>query len=562
MLPKDYTHFYKNDARDVLIEGVNQLANMVNVTLGAGGRLVAIENTFKEPYLTKDGVTVAKRLKVRAPYHIGAAMLRRAAEKLGNEFGDGTSTATCMTQALVNAGRDLIEKKGLNTRQLVYALEQKKEAALYILERQRNALSKDFKPEHIVMTSTNNDKEITETIMAAYEVVGNDGLILVEESKSTDTSIQLSEGYAYDTGYLSGQFIKDVSALSITIKDAKILLYDRKLERLEHIKDLMLELANNNYANKENKGLVIIADDFDPQVLAMLVMNNKREYLNICAIKAPSFGENRYFMLEDIAALTGGTVISQNNGLAISDLRYEDLGTAEEIYITSDSFIIKRPEIDVERVAKRVDHASAQYKDDSTILWAREQARKRMAKLMSKTAVIMVGGTSDLDVKEKMDRYDDAIKALMVALRGGVLPGGGVALLNARVAENIDDWAATVINKALYAPFKQIMDNAGIMPKERMALLKEIGNEKFYTLKMKYNEAKDPNLTYLTPFLAVSNKLADTQCIDPYLVTKACIETAVAIGTAILLTAGVVQSEVALSGQDLLTSEHIDSVNG
>jgi chaperonin GroEL len=568
MQAKEYTNHYKNDARDVLIEGVNQLADMVNVTLGAGGRLVAIENTFKEPYLTKDGVTVAKKIKIKPPYHLGAAMLRRAAERLGNEFGDGTSTVTCMTQSLVNSGRDLILKKGLNTRQLVYDLEQKKGLVLENLRHQKKDLTDDVRPEHIVLTSTNNDTEITTTIMNAYASVGSEGLILIEESKSMDTLVQLTSGYAYDRGYVSSQFIKDNASLSITMNDVKFLLCDRKIERTEQVKDIILQIGMSNRMNKTNTSLVIIADDFDPQVLAMLIMTNRNyDGLGICCIKAPSYGENRFFMLEDIAALTGATVISQNNGLSLGDLRYEDLGSAGQVFISSEQFIIKEPSLDEERVNKRIEHANAQYHNDSIILWEREQARKRMAKLMSKTAIIMVGGTSDLDVKEKMDRYDDAIKALMVSLKGGIVAGGGVAMLQSRLQEKENDWAATMLNKALYAPFKQIMDNAGVMPKERVSVLEAIRSGKFYTLKMKVNRENDvcdlsSNCKYISPFLAISDSLRDTQCIDPYLVTEACVNTSVAIATSILLTAGIVQSEVALSNQQLQLAEEIDMING
>jgi chaperonin GroEL len=492
-------------------------------------------------------------------------MLRRASEKLGNEFGDGTSTVTCMTQSLVNSGRELIEKKGLNTRQLVYELEQKKGLVLEALRHQRKQLDNDIRPEHIVLTSTNNDTEITNTIMEAYKAVGEEGLILMEESKSVDTLVQLSSGYSYDKGYISSQFIKDNASLSINMTDVRFLFCDVKIERTEHIKDIILQIGMANRANSTNTSLVIIAEDFDPQVLAMLIMTN-RNYngVPICCIKAPSYGENRFFMLEDMAALTSGTVISQNNGLSIGDLRYEDLGSAGSIYISAEEFIIKEPNIDEARVNKRIEHANAQYHNDTDILWAREQARKRMAKLMSKTAIVLVGGTSDLDVKEKMDRYDDAIKALMVSLRGGIVAGGGVAMLNSRLPEKENDWASTILNKALYAPFKQIMDNAGVMPKERQSVLESIKQGKYYTLKMKGNmgQPTDSNLKFLSPFLAVSDSLKATQCIDPYLVTEACINTSVAIATSILLTAGIIQSEIALSEQHMETSREIDEING
>lgn len=517
---KGETLFLGDEAKESLIKGVNLMADAVCATLGPGGRNILIEDTMGNPYVTKDGVTVAKSLHLKPPYNMGAYLLKRAAERLGEKCGDGTTTTTALTQKMVTEGFSLLKEKKINPKVLLYQMNkaynliQDKLSKMVISEGEYNV-------QDIAYTSSNGDKEMTQLIIEAFEATGPDGLILVDESRSSNSFINKTNGFLYDKGYVSSQFNLDKQNTSISLENCKILIHDKKIERIEHIKDVILRVAKNE------ESILIIAEDYDPQVLTMLIMNARSYGLKVVAVKAPSYGENRYHNLEDIAALTSGTVISQNNGLTISDIRYEDLGTCDLVKVSAESFILLNPQIDEERHLSQLRHAEAQMNNVQLTKWEIEQAKARLARLRNKVVTILVGGMTDVDVKEKKDRYDDAIKALFVAIKHGIVPGGGLALLGSRVNEKEGDYGTTVMNKAIYEPFRRILSNAGFNTKEVLNGLKEY---RFYNVE-------NDSIKY-------TNSLKDTKCIDPYLVTAESLKTALSVAGSILLNEGIILQDL------------------
>lgn len=517
---KEQKLFYGENAREILREGVNLLGHMVGATLGAGGKLVVIGQESMNPTTTKDGVTVAKNVRLDSPYDLGANMVKMAANRLHKRAGDGTTTATVMAQALINNGFNMLEKKRIPVRTLVSQLNAAKDSALLALEKQRLVKGDGFRIQDIIEISTNSDSEITNLIYKAYEEVGDHGLILVEESKTQESFLQLKDGYAWDSTLITESFMNDKTVNYIKFENPLILLYDKKVEQIEPLKDILMQ------AHDEDRPIVIIAEDFDTQVIQLLIMNNQRGILKCAAIKAPGYGSLRDENLNDIAAITGATLITANVGLSIRDVRYDDLGTCGSLTIKHDSFIIQDPNIDKERLASQIAQAKLQVNINKDHTFLEDLYAKRLARLTNSSVNIMVGGLTELEVKEKMDRYDDAIKALIIAIKHGIVPGGGVALLRSQVTENPGDYGATLLNKALFEPFKMILFNANINDNTlKDTLTKE---KKYYKLN------KD------TLLLSLYDNVMDSGCIDPYEVTKEVIITSVSVAISILLTEGII----------------------
>jgi len=529
------TLYLYDEAKEILIEGVNMLASAVGSTLGPGGRNILIENTMGEPYVTKDGVTVAKSIHLKPPYNMGAALIKKASERLGEKIGDSTTTTTVLTQKMVNEGFRMIKDKHINPKVLFSQMKEVHDTMQELLLKQ--VINPDeYNVADIAYTSSNGDTDMTNTIVEAFNKTGSDGLILVDESRSGNTYIQETNGFQYDKGYVSPQFNMNKDTTTITLENARILIHDKKIDRLEYIKDVLLKVAKNE------ESIVLIAEDYDPQVLAMLIMNVRSYGLKAVAIKAPSYGENRYTNLEDIAALTSGIVISQNNGLSLSDLRYEDLGKCETIKVTEDSFTLINPEIDQARYDLQKQHAEYQFSNTNLNRWENDQAKARLARLRNRVVTIMVGGITDVDVKEKKDRYDDAIRALSVAVKHGIIPGGGISLMNCRVNETdkFNSLGATVMNKAVYEPFRLILFNAGFSTKEVLTLLK---TNKYYNIE-------GDSIKY-------TNDLKSTRCIDPYLAASESLKTALHVAGSILLNEGIVMQDLKFDAQGADVSQVI-----
>lgn len=536
--------FYNDQARAVLTAGVDMVADLVTATIGPGGNTIVLENGIGDPAITKDGVTVAKNINPKSPFHVGANLIKRASKKIADDYGDGTSTAALLTQTVIHTMTDIEtqHKKENNNIHLnknivfKYLLDLKNEIKSELEKLKinpRDTAQVDVKD--VIYTSTNGDEELTNIISEAYEQVNADGLILVEESKSIHTTLEPSLGYMWDKGYISPQFLKDKTSNVLKMSDVYYMLINSKLERFEHIKPVLLEIA------EKKASLVIIADDYDSQVLEQLVANSMGGYLNIVCVRSPSFGESRTFNMEDMAAITNATLIGPTTSLNPWDLRFEDLGYSNEVIIKSDSITIIFPELNEEKLILQKKQCLSILEVTGISTWEKDQTEKRYARLNSKTITVKVGGYTDLEVKEKIDRYDDAIKALRVAVNTGVLPGGGISLLKVglnlkerfkNTVKNIDanKDAAMIIAIALCdASFKKVLENCSLDFDKNLEMFTALynGNSNlFFSIKDGI------------PFYTAS--LKDAKCLDPFMVTTAALDTAISLGISLLSSKGLV----------------------
>jgi chaperonin GroEL len=447
------------DARRALLRGVNKLADAVKITLGPKGRNVVLEKKFGSPVVTKDGVTVAKEIELEGLEKVGAAMLREVASKTSDVAGDGTTTATVLAQAIVREGiRNVTAganpmgiKRGID-KAVVRAIEELK------------ALSKPVKGEMIAQVgaiSANNDKTIGEIIAEAMKKVGKDGVITVEEAKSIETSLEVVEGMQFDRGYLSPYFVTDPERMECILEDAYVLLNEKKISSMKDLLPLLEQVA------KSGRPLLVISEDVEGEALATLVVNKLRGTLSAGAVKAPGFGDRRKAMLEDIAILTGGKVISEDLGIKLENVRLEDLGRAKKITIDKDNTTIVEGGGKQEDIAGRVKQIRTQV-EETTSDYDREKLQERLAKLVGGVAVIKVGAATETELKEKKARVEDAMHATKAAAEEGIVPGGGVAYFRAGVAlndmslEDKDEQVGVVIvRRALEEPLRQIANNAG-----------------------------------------------------------------------------------------------------
>ena len=512
--------FYGEEARDILAKGVNLLGNMVGASLGPGGRLICIGQESLQSTVTKDGVTIAKHMKLDSPYNLGAEMIQQAAQRLLRQVGDGTTTTTILTQALVNNGFAMLYKKKLNVRILINQLNRALKESMQLLEKQRLKGGDQFDIKDVIDISTNGDEEIIDLIYQAYQEVGDHGLILVEESKGLNSFLQKTSGYQWETPMVSEQFMKDKSIDYIKLNNAKILLYDKRLEQIEPIKDILIQCS------EEGIPLIVIAEDFTPEVISLFLMNCQRNILEVYPVKAPGYGTLLYHNLEDIAALTSATLITNNRGLSIRDSRWEDLGSTSSVIIRHDSITVEDPLIDKDRLLDQMAEAQLAVDLAGNHMFLDDLYKKRVARLTASAVSIMVGGVSDLDVKEKMDRYDDAIRAMQAAIKDGIVPGGGVALLRSQVQELPGDFGSTLLNKALFEVYRTILRNASI---EDTSLKDMLTREKKY-----YRIDKD------TLEISIYSSIKESRVIDPFMVVYEALRTAVSIATNILLTEGLI----------------------
>lgn len=453
---------FSADARERLLRGVDVLANAVKVTLGPKGRNVVIEKSFGAPRITKDGVTVAKEIELEDKYeNLGAQLLREVASKTNDLAGDGTTTATVLAQAIVREGAKAVAAS-LNPLDLKRGIDLAVAEAIKDIEKRARKVQSSEEVAQVGTISANGDVEIGKIIANAVKKVGNDGVITVEEAKSLDTELDVVEGLQFDRGYLSPYFVTNSEKLLVEFEDPYILIHEAKLSSLHPLLPVLEAVAQSG------KALLIIAEDVEGEALATLVVNRLRGGLKIAAVKAPGFGDRRKAQLEDIAILTGGQTISEDLGIKLENVTLSQLGRAKRVRIDKENTTVvggagKRKDIDA-----RIAQIRAQV-EDTTSDYDREKLQERLAKLSGGVAVIRVGGATEVEVKERKDRVDDALNATRAAIAEGIVPGGGVALLRAKTAigrlthANPDVQAGiNIVLKALEAPIRQIAENAGV----------------------------------------------------------------------------------------------------
>ncbi len=453
---------FSTDARDRMLRGVDILANAVKVTLGPKGRNVVLDKSFGAPRITKDGVTVAKEIELEDKFeNMGAQMVREVAQKTNDNAGDGTTTATVLAQAIVKEGTKAVAA-GMNPMDLKRGIDIAVAAVIKDIERRAKKVGSSSEVAQVGTISANGDATIGKMIAQAMQKVGNEGVITVEEAKALDTDVEIVEGMQFDRGYLSPYFITNADKMTAELDDAYILLHEKKLTALQAMLPVLEAVVQSG------RPLVIVAEDIEGEALATLVVNKLRGGLKVAAVKAPGFGDRRKAMLEDIAILTGGQLISEDLGIKLESVTLAMLGRAKKVIIEKEKTTI----VDGAGKKKEIEARVAQIKtqiDETTSDYDKEKLQERLAKLAGGVAVIRVGGATEIEVKEKKDRVDDALNATRAAVEEGIVPGGGTALLRAKKAvgkltnANADVQAGiNIVLKAVEAPIRQIAENAGV----------------------------------------------------------------------------------------------------
>jgi chaperonin GroEL len=452
---------FSADARDKLLRGVDILANAVKVTLGPKGRNVVIEKSFGAPRITKDGVTVAKEIELADRFeNMGAQMVREVASKQNDATGDGTTTATVLAQSIVREGGKAVAA-GMNPMDLKRGIDLAVEAVVADLKKNSKKVTSNAEVAQVGTISANGDVSVGKMIAEAMQKVGNEGVITVEEAKTAETELDVVEGMQFDRGYLSPYFITNAEKMVAELEDPYILVFEKKLSSLQAMLPILEAVVQTG------KPLLIIAEDVEGEALATLVVNKLRGGLKVAAVKAPGFGDRRKAMLEDIAILTAGTMVSEDLGIKLESLTLKELGRAKKVRIDKETTTIVDGSGKKKDIESRVNQIKAQV-EETTSDYDREKLQERLAKLAGGVAVIRVGGATEIEVKEKKDRVDDALNATRAAVEEGVLPGGGIALLRAIAAldkiktDNTDQKTGVeIVKKALQAPARQIIENAG-----------------------------------------------------------------------------------------------------
>jgi len=508
------------DARDQLKKGVDELANAVKVTLGPKGRNVIIEKKFGAPHITKDGVTVAKEVELSDPFqNTGAQLVKSVASKTGDDAGDGTTTATVLAQAIVGVGLKNVTA-GANPMDLKRGIDKAVAKVVESIKSQAETVGDNYdKIEQVATISANNDPVIGKLIADAMRKVSKDGVITIEEAKGTDTTIGVVEGMQFDRGYLSAYFVTDTEKMECVMEYPYILIYDKKISNL---KDFLPILEP---AVQSGRPLLVIAEDVDSEALTTLVVNRLRSQLKICAVKAPGFGDRRKAMLEDIAVLTGGVVISEEKGLKLEQATLEMLGTCDKVTVTKENTTIVNGAGQKELIQERVNQIKAEIKN-STSDYDKEKLQERLAKLSGGVAVLYVGAASEVEMKEKKDRVDDALCATRAAIEEGIVPGGGVTYIRAIDAlegmkgDNADETTGIeIIKRAIEEPLRQIVANAG---KEGAVVVQKVREGKG---DFGYNARTD-----------VYEHLHAAGVVDPAKVTRVALENAASIAGMFLTT--------------------------
>tara|TARA_R110002126_G_scaffold181187_3_gene329991 strand:+ start:14130 stop:15764 length:1635 start_codon:yes stop_codon:yes gene_type:complete len=508
------------EARDGLKRGVDALANAVKVTLGPKGRNVIISKSFGAPTVTKDGVSVAKEVELADELeNMGAQMVKEVASKTNDLAGDGTTTATVLAQAIVKEGLKNVAA-GANPMDLKRGIDKAVTAIVADLEKQAQEVGNSSeKIKQVAAISANNDDVIGDLIATAFTKVGKEGVITVEEAKGMDTYVDVVEGMQFDRGYLSPYFVTDADKMIADLENPYVLLFDKKISNLQEILPILEPVSQSG------RPLLIIAEDVDGQALATLVVNKLRGGLKIAAVKAPGFGDRRKAMLEDIAILTGGTVISEERGFSLENATLDLLGTAEGITIDKDNTTIVNGSGDADAIKARVNQIKSQI-ETTTSDYDKEKLQERLAKLAGGVAVLYVGAASEVEMKEKKDRVDDALHATRAAVEEGIVAGGGVAFVRAKkvlekiATDNLDETTGVqIINKAIEAPLRIIVENAG--GEGSVVLNKVLEGKKNFGYNAKTDEYVD---------------MLEAGIIDPKKVTRVALENAASVAGMILTT--------------------------
>lgn len=508
------------ESRDLLKKGVDALANAVKVTLGPKGRNVILSKTYGAPHITKDGVSVAKEIELECPFeNMGAQLVKEVASKTNDDAGDGTTTATILAQSIIGVGLKNVTA-GANPMDLKRGIDKAVKAVVTHIAGMAKEVGDDFqKIEHVAKISANGDENIGSLIAEAMRKVKKEGVITVEEAKGTDTTVEVVEGMQFDRGYISPYFVTNTDKMEVQMENPFILIYDKKISVLKEMLPILEQTVQTG------KPLLIIAEDIDSEALATLVVNRLRGSLKICAVKAPGFGDRRKAMLEDIAILTGGTVISEETGLKLENATMDMLGTAEKVTVDKDNTTIVNGAGNKEGIASRITQIKAQI-ENTTSDYDREKLQERLAKLAGGVAVLYVGAASEVEMKEKKDRVEDALSATRAAIEEGTVPGGGTAYIRAIAAleglkgENEDETTGIeIVKRAIEEPLRQIVANAG---KEGAVVVQKVkeGKDDFG-----YNARTD-----------VFENLYTTGVIDPAKVTRVALENAASIAGMFLTT--------------------------
>ncbi len=519
--------YFDVEARDKLKRGVDALANAVKVTLGPKGRNVVIGRKFGSPQITKDGVSVAKEIELKDPVeNMGAQMVKEVASKTADIAGDGTTTATVLAQAIIGAGLKNVAA-GANPMDLKRGIDKAViEVVKHLKKISKEVGSDNDKIKQIASISANNDETIGALIAQAMKVVGNDGVITVEEAKGTETEVRTVEGMQFDRGYLSPYFVTNAEKMITDMENPMILIYDKKISNMKELLPILEPVAQSG------KALLIIAEDVDGEALATLVVNRIRGSLKIAAVKAPGFGDRRKAMLEDIAILTGGQVISEERGLTLENATVDMLGTAEKIEIDKDNTTIVNGAGKKGDIKARIGQIKAQI-ESSTSDYDKEKMQERLAKLAGGVAVLYVGAASEIEMKEKKDRVDDALAATRAAVQEGIVPGGGIAFIRSLdalenlIGENDDETTGiAIVRRAVEEPLRQIIANCGGEGSVVVQKVKEGKNDFGYNARTEVYE-----------------NLYKAGVIDPTKVTRIAIENAASIASMLLTTECVIADE-------------------
>lgn len=517
---------FNTEAREKLKKGVSAISDAVKVTLGPKGRNVILEKKFGAPVVTKDGVTVAKEVELQDPVeNMGAQLVKEVASKTADDAGDGTTTATVLTQAIFNAGIKNVAA-GANPMDLKRGVDKAVKSVVENLRTQSREITGSNEIAQVATISANNDFEIGKMIADAMEKVGKDGVITVEEAKGTDTEVKLVEGMEFDRGYLSPYFVTNTEKMEAEMESPYILIYDKKISSMKELLPVLEQVAQTG------KPLLIISEDVDGEALATLVVNKIRGSLKVAAVKAPGFGDRRKAMLEDIAVLTGGTVISEERGYKLENATIEYLGNAEKINITKDNTIIVNGAGNKEDIQARIKQIKSQI-EVTTSDYDREKLQERLAKLSGGVAILYIGAATEVEMKEKKDRVDDALHATRAAVQEGIVPGGGIALIraipsldNVKFDNEDEKTGVNIIRQALESPLRTIVFNAGLESSVIVQKVKE-GKDDYG-----YNARED----------RFENMIA-AGIIDPTKVTRLALENAASIAS-LLLTTECVVSEI------------------
>ena len=511
---------FNTEAREELKKGVDVLANAVKVTLGPKGRNVIIDKKFGAPHITKDGVTVAREVELEEPMqNMGAQLVKEVASKTGDDAGDGTTTATVLAQAIVNVGLKNVTA-GANPMDLKRGIDKAVAAVVEGIKNMAQPVGDDFKKiEDVARVSANNDETIGQLVAEAMKKVKKEGVITVDEAKGTETTIDIVEGMQFDRGFISPYFITDAEKMECVMERPYVLLYDKKISNLKDMLPILESTAQSG------RGLLIIAEDVDQEALATLVVNRLRGSLKICAVKAPGFGDRRKEMLEDIAILTGATVVSEEKGMQLSAATIDILGTAEKVTVNKENTTIVNGAGSKDNIAARVAQIHAQIEQTKSD-YDREKLQERLAKLAGGVAVLHIGAPSEVEMKEKKDRVDDALSATRAAIAEGIVPGGGVAYIRCipalRALKGANDDEQTgieIVLRAIEEPLRQISANAGV---EGAVVVQKVSEG---TGDYGYNARTD---TY--------ENLHAAGVIDPAKVTRVALENAASIAGMFLTT--------------------------